>query len=116
MHLGRCPLGKGDGEHVLTRYATLADKIGNALGQGACFPRSGAGDHDHRSRFRLDSLPLRLVEPTRDRASRGLRHWRASWWHTWGTCDVWCCTGASRRQHKKRVLALELLAFGATKD
>src|SRR5262245_6856899 len=116
MHLRRRPLGKGDGEYLLTRHATLADEIGDALGQCACFARPRTSDHDNRPRLRLYRLPLCLVERIRDSACLWLCHWRDSRWHLCGRCDVLCWTCASRRQCKKRMLPLELFTFGATKD
>src|SRR5712691_558453 len=116
MHLRRRPLGKGDGEHLITRHAMLADEIGDALGQCACFARPRTGNHDNRPRLRLYRLPLCLVERTRDSVCRWLRHRCDSRWHTRGRCDVLCCTWSSRRQCKKRMLPLEPLTFSATKD
>src|SRR5215510_1838534 len=116
MHLRRRPLGKGDGEHLITRHATLADEIGDALGQCACFARPRTGDHDNRPSLRLYRSPLRLVERTRDSACSWLRHRCDSRRHACDRRDVLCCTWASRRQCKKRMLSLELLTFSATKD
>src|SRR4029453_12237538 len=82
----------------------------------ACFARPRTGDHDNRPSLRFYCSPLRLVEHTRDSAYAWLRHRGDSRRHTCGRCDVLCCTWASRRQCKKRMLSLELLTFGATKD
>src|SRR5215510_3028314 len=116
MHLRCCPLGKGDGEQLLTRHAALADEIGDALGQGTCFARPRTGDHDNRPCLRLYRLPLRLVERPRDRVYAWLHRRRDSRWPTCGRCDVWHGTCVRHRQGKKGMLPLELLTFGATKD
>src|SRR5262245_55570535 len=116
MHLRRRPLGKGDGEYLINRHATLADEIGDALGQCACFARPRTGDHANRPRLRFYRLPLCLIERIRDSACSWLRHRCDSRWHTCGRCNVLCCTWTCRRQYKKRMLSLELLTFGATKD
>ncbi len=61
-HLGRCLVGKRDGQQALRRHALDIDQPGGPVHEHARLAAAGAGDDQRRLGGRRDGLALRIVE------------------------------------------------------